>query len=107
MRLWTNGQVIISAQNDADRDALINELGLPPYEPAKDKTLDDTIKILEKAYPNLIVGLVGTWHELWDQEMLFFEGYCWDVEKLKKEKNVRGKLAYLVGDKWKLVNNGV
>jgi hypothetical protein len=107
MRLWTNGQVIISAKDDKDRDLLISELGLDPYVPPADKTFNDIIKILEKAYPNLMVGLMGSWHELWDQETLLTEKGSFNIEKIKKDK--RGKFADLEGDKWKLTEmlNGI
>lgn len=106
MRLWTDGKVIIEASDELDRDALISELGLKPIDLKPDKTLDEIIKIIQKAYPNINFTLSSSWHEIWEGETIFINNEskskdeCKEAKNIKKEK--RGILAELKEDKWVL-----
>ena len=104
MRLWANDKVIISAEDEQDRNALISELGLDPVNPNPDKTLDEIIKSLQKAYPNISVALNNNWHELWEGETVIIDNKSksiQDVKDQKKEKKeLRGIVAQLKEDQW-------
>jgi transposase-like protein len=106
MRLWTDGKVIIEATDEEDRDKLISELGLIPINPNPDKTLDEIIKILQKAYPNINISLSNSWHELWEGETIKIKDDSKSISNSKSVKDInndkRGLLAELKEDKWVL-----
>jgi ArsR family metal-binding transcriptional regulator len=98
MRLWANGKVIVSAEDETDRDLLIAALGLDPVNPNPDKTLDEIIKILQKAYPNINVNLSNSWHELWEGEVIFAKEKSTGIENCNEIKNIKNRKRGIIAE---------